>query len=316
MSENRNCDMKYTIAIQCFTYNHEPYIRDALEGFIMQQTNFPFVAIVHDDASTDGTADIIREYAAKYPEIIKPIYETENQYSKHDGNLGHIMTAACESTGAKYIALCEGDDYWTDPLKLQKQVDFLESHPDYSMCFTDAMEFWQNGEYANKLLIGECHDRDIMPIELFEGMRAPTASVIYNSCVLYSNIYNTCKKIRRPAFGDLQLFLCCGKIGKIKYLHDCTTTYRRLPTGAAMQFSKNQWPHLRTRIAVAKIFGKAYVRCEKKRIAKYFIPTLKSLFNNFPDNIKLATRLFWFTPFYSSLELSWIFKSIKARFIK
>lgn len=119
------------VSIRCLAYNHEPYIRECLEGFVMQQTNFRFEAIVHDDASTDGTADIIREYAEKYPDIIKPIFETENQYSKHDGSLGRIMRVAC--TG-KYIAMCEGDDYWTDPLKLQKQVDFMEEHEDYSLC--------------------------------------------------------------------------------------------------------------------------------------------------------------------------------------
>lgn len=119
------------VTIRCLTYNHEPYIRQCLEGFVMQKTNFPFEAIVHDDASTDGTAAIIREYAEKYPDIIKPILETENQYSKHDGSLGRILDA---HTHGKYIALCEGDDYWTDPYKLQKQVDFLESHPDFVMC--------------------------------------------------------------------------------------------------------------------------------------------------------------------------------------
>jgi glycosyltransferase involved in cell wall biosynthesis len=90
---------------------------------------------VHDDASTDGSAAIIREYEEKYPNIIKPIYETENQYSKHDGSLGRIMNAAIDATGAKYVAMCEGDDYWTDPLKLQKQVDFLEEYTDYSVTF-------------------------------------------------------------------------------------------------------------------------------------------------------------------------------------
>ena len=132
------------VAIRCITYNHEPYIRDALEGFVMQKTNFPFVAIVHDDASTDGTAAIIREYAERYPDIIKPIYETENQYSKRDGSLTRIMNAACDATGAKYIAMCEGDDYWIDPLKLQKQVDFLESHPDYGMVYSDFNIYIQN----------------------------------------------------------------------------------------------------------------------------------------------------------------------------
>lgn len=122
------------VAIRCLVYNHEPYLRECLDGFIKQQTNFKFVAIVHDDASTDKSADIIREYEEKYPDIIKPIYETENQYSKQNGSLGQIVNTAIKATGAKYTALCEGDDYWTDPLKLQKQVDFLESNPEYSFC--------------------------------------------------------------------------------------------------------------------------------------------------------------------------------------
>ena len=128
---------KTLVAIKCTVYNHEPYLRDCLEGFVMQQTNFPFVAIVHDDASTDGSAAIIREYEEKYPDIIKPIYETENQYSKHDGSVGRIMDAAIDATGAKYVAMCEGDDYWTNPLKLQKQVDFMEVNPEYGLCYTD-----------------------------------------------------------------------------------------------------------------------------------------------------------------------------------
>lgn len=127
--------IKPLVAIQCITYNHEPYIRDALEGFVMQKTDFPFVAIVHDDASTDGTAAIIREYAEKYPDIIKPIYEYENQYSKPDGSLGRVMYEAVLATGAKYVAICEGDDYWTSQIKLQKQSIFLEKHIEYSMCF-------------------------------------------------------------------------------------------------------------------------------------------------------------------------------------
>ena len=128
---------KPLVAINCLVYNHEPYLRDCLEGFVMQQTNFPFVAIVHDDASTDGSAAIIREYEEKYPHIFKPIYETENQYSKLDGSLDRIMDEAINATGAKYVAMCEGDDYWTDPLKLQKQVDFLEANPECGLCYTD-----------------------------------------------------------------------------------------------------------------------------------------------------------------------------------
>ena len=101
------------VSICCLTYNHAPYIRDAIEGFLMQKTNFPVEILIHDDASTDGTADIIREYETRYPDIIKPIYQTENQYSK-----GVKISREYQFSRArgKYIALCEGDDYWTDKL--------------------------------------------------------------------------------------------------------------------------------------------------------------------------------------------------------
>lgn len=125
------------VAIYCTVYNHEPYLRDCFEGIIMQKTNFRFVAIVHDDVSTDGSAAIIREYAEKYPDIFKPIYETENQWSKHDGSLERIMYNAIDATEAKYVAMCEGDDYWINPLKLQMQVGLLEKNPEVGLCYTD-----------------------------------------------------------------------------------------------------------------------------------------------------------------------------------
>ncbi len=141
-------DDNILVSIQCLVYNHEPYLRQCLDGFVMQKTNFRFEAIVHDDASTDGSAAIIREYSEKYPDIIKPIYEAENQYSKHGGfsALFDILNSACKG---KYIAMCEGDDYWIDPMKLQKQVDFLESHPDYVYsCHRYEIYNEQTGELA------------------------------------------------------------------------------------------------------------------------------------------------------------------------
>ena len=124
------------VSVKCMVYNQKAYLRECLDGIVSQQTTFKFEAIVHDDASTDGSADIIKEYAQKYPDVIKPVFEVENQYSKHDGSLTRIMR---RHLNGKYIAICEGDDYWTDPLKLQKQVDYLEAHPECSMCCSDGI---------------------------------------------------------------------------------------------------------------------------------------------------------------------------------
>lgn len=127
------------VSIKCTTFDHEKYISDALDGFLMQETTFPFEVIVHDDASTDNTVSIIKEYEKKYPLIIKPIYEKENQYSKHDGSLRKIINKQIKG---KYIALCEGDDYWTSPYKLQKQFDALENNPDCTIayCYVDFVD--------------------------------------------------------------------------------------------------------------------------------------------------------------------------------
>lgn len=119
------------VSISCTTFNHAPFIRACLDGFLMQNTNFAFEIIIHDDASTDGTREIIEEYASKYPQIIFPLLQTENQYSKGvRGMMARFNFPRCKG---KYIALCEGDDKWIDPLKLQKQVDFLESNLEYGL---------------------------------------------------------------------------------------------------------------------------------------------------------------------------------------
>lgn len=120
------------VSVCCITYNHANYIRQAIDGFLMQQTEFPVEIIIHDDASTDGTADIIRQYEERYPGRVRGIYRKENIYST--GRKEEILRAPFSSALGKYIAMCEGDDYWTHPLKLQKQVAWLEAHPECSLC--------------------------------------------------------------------------------------------------------------------------------------------------------------------------------------
>ena len=212
------------VSIQCLVYNHEPYLRQCLDGFVMQKTNFKFEAIVHDDLSTDGSAAIIREYAEKYPDIIKPIFETENQYSKHDGSLDRIMHEACKG---KYIALCEGDDYWIDPLKLQKQVDFMEANLDYSLCFHNAFYLMYESRKVCIFVDKYCSDTDISVRDAILNWTAPTASMLYRS-KLFQEFPN---ELTRIYSGDYSLFLILFARGKVRYIDQIMSVYRRVGTG-------------------------------------------------------------------------------------
>lgn len=123
------------VSVCCITYNQKEYIRDAIEGFLKQKTNFKYEVIIHDDASTDGTTEIIKEYAEKYPDIIKPIFEEKNQYSQ---GVKRILNITYKYATGKYIALCEGDDYWIDEDKITEQVEYMEKHEDCAFCFHNA----------------------------------------------------------------------------------------------------------------------------------------------------------------------------------
>lgn len=237
------------VAIKCITYNQAPYIRQCLDGFIMQRTDFPFVAIVHDDCSTDGTDDIVREYAQRYPDIIKPIFETENQYSKKDGSLGRIMTKACNETGAKYIAMCEGDDYWTDPLKLQKQVDFLEKNPDCSLCYHACENKFEGQNVVIKTPFGETVKESYTFEDLYH-YPFHTATSVYRSTILNSELYKKVVSLGCP-FGDTVLFLCCSQFGSLRGFNEKMSVYRRLDLGVSNQIHdkkntiKNVWYWIR-----------------------------------------------------------------------
>lgn len=130
------------VSVLSITYNQAPFIRQCLDGILCQRTSFRFELIIHDDCSTDGTDEIIRTYARRYPEIIRPFFESENQYSK--GVNGLFATFCMPHVRGRYVAICEGDDWWTDPEKLQKQIDFLASHPEYDFCCHRYHTFYQN----------------------------------------------------------------------------------------------------------------------------------------------------------------------------
>lgn len=217
------------VSIKCLTYNHEPYIEYALDGFLSQKTNFAFEVVVHDDASTDRTADIIRKYEKKYPLIVKPIYQSENQYAKHDGTIRNIMQLKMRG---KYIAVCEGDDYWTDESKLQKQIDFLEHNPEYVMCFTNFDFFYQRKKVFERNMLTEKaiqfpHDYTLSDWIENPGYVGPMTWVIRKD-VMDSYQYI---KTSDGSFAQFAHFLSSGKVKCL--INDTTAVYRSLSESAS-----------------------------------------------------------------------------------
>ena len=218
------------VSVSCLTYNHAPFIRQCLDGFMMQKTDFAFEVLIHDDASTDGTTEIIKEYEARYPDVIKPIYEEENQWVK--GRRGSAVFNFPRARG-KYIALCVGDDYWTDPLKLQKQVDFLEKNLDFSFCCHRFQEIGSGvNDWASKtsevislgkFLNGECSILTLTIMFRYSSLKA-------------SNYFQY--KIHR----DILLYYALLSQGKCFYMHDTMGVYRKHAGGVwSLCDSKKKW---------------------------------------------------------------------------
>lgn len=168
------------VSICCITYNQEAYIRDALEGFLKQKTDFAWELLIHDDASSDGTAEVIREYAARYPDRIFPILQTENQYSKGLTNISGTFNFP--RARGRYIAMCEGDDYWVEEDKLQMQVDYMEAHPDCALCFHSARVEVLGRAVTERQMRPYHRNRKVSPEEIIDKTSGyPTASLLFRS---------------------------------------------------------------------------------------------------------------------------------------
>lgn len=170
------------VVIECIVYNHEKFLRECLDSLVGQQTNFPFVVVAHDDKSTDSSAEIIREYAEKYPEVVVPATEKENQWSKKDGSLQRKVYEAVQAFKPKYVAICEGDDYWTDMHKLQKQVDILEADESLMGVAAEATVVDEQSRELRPSLSGIETSRRFTLREFFkENPQYPTASVMWRN---------------------------------------------------------------------------------------------------------------------------------------
>lgn len=207
------------ISVICITYNHKKYIRRALEGFVSQKTDFPFEIIVHDDASTDGTTDIVREFEKRYPDLIKPIYQTENLYSRGiSAKYEYVLPVA----KGEYIAYCEGDDCWTDENKLQIQYNYMKAHPECALC-------------VHQCKIHDClkntdryHNQDTKDrlFSLEELIPMGGGAFATNSIVMKKSAYSDIPEcLQAKGFGDYQLFLNGALCGTVYYMARSMSTY-------------------------------------------------------------------------------------------
>lgn len=213
------------VSICCITYNHESYVEDTLEGFLMQETDFPFEILIHDDASPDRTADVIRKYQERYPNIIKPIFQSENQYTQGiKPNLAYNYPRAL----GKYIALCDGDDYWTDKYKLKKQVEFLEEKKDYIATYHEVRIVNQDKEPHNTTLNLYNNPSGEFTIDDIENYRLPGQL----STIVYRNIWKDLDDEIKDMYsscdtnGDRRLALMLILHGKIYSFSDTMSDYR------------------------------------------------------------------------------------------
>ena len=216
------------VTVCCLAYNHEKYISSTLEGFIRQKTTFRFKVIVHDDASTDNTRNIIKEYAEKYPDIFETILQDENRYQKGIDVEDEYIFPKVEG---KYVAACEGDDYWTDENKLQLQVEYMEKHPDCTLCVHNTEKIFENGDRMKKNINVCRRERDYS----FEDLAlAEPGSYFHFSSFMWR--YDK-MKIKNPAFemegiGDYPMALYLASVGYIHYIPRVMSRYRMNSVGS------------------------------------------------------------------------------------
>lgn len=210
------------VTVFCLAYNHEKYIRTTFEGFVKQKTTFKFKVLVHDDASTDSTPDIIREYMEKYPDMFEAIMQEENKYQQGiDIEDKYILP----KIDTKYVASCECDDYWTDPNKLQMQVEYMEKHPDCSLCVHDTEKIFENGTSTGKSFNPSRKERNYHFKDI--ALSEPSSYFHFSSLMWRNDTFRE----KNPAFemkgiGDYPMALYFASIGYIHYIPKIMSCYR------------------------------------------------------------------------------------------
>lgn len=222
------------VSIRCTVYNHAKYLRQCLNGIVNQKANFKFEAIVHDDASTDGSTDIIMEFANKYPSIIKPIIQSENQYKKGFSVIRETVTKACRG---KYMAWCEGDDYWLDPYKLQKQVDVLDNNINIGLVYGRARQFVEKKGKFKKQSFGSV---SVSPKDLLISNTIPTVTAMVRKSLYDQYMDEKDIQSQNWLMGDYPLWIYLSLHSDISFLNEDLAVYRILEESACHSNDRNK----------------------------------------------------------------------------
>lgn len=231
ISETRSLELckEPLVSVVIFTFNDHNFIRESLESVLAQKTNFSYEIIITDDCSSDGTTDIIRGYQSLYPDKIRLLIADRNLWNPLPEIIGLTPLAGFQATRGKYIALQHGDDYWTDPLKLQKQVDFLEANPDFAICFHNVQVLNETYPEKNYLINNKDTKRVSTLEDLLEGVNyIGTTSMMLRASAIPSPIPSWFSQL---PFGDYGLSMLCASKGKIKYIDQVMAVYRINPSG-------------------------------------------------------------------------------------
>tara|TARA_B110000046_G_scaffold13464_1_gene13234 strand:- start:11972 stop:13036 length:1065 start_codon:yes stop_codon:yes gene_type:complete len=256
------------VSICCQTYNHVGFIEKAVESFLMQKTDFRFEILIRDDASTDGTTKIVQKYAFKFPELIKLLTYEENQYKKGVKPFPDNVRRA----QGKYIAICEGDDYWTDTLKLQKQADFLENNKEYGMVHTNFDTYYQNDNYflKNTHSVYNIDLKDNCTLDYWnffgkEMATIKTLTVCFRNELLKK--WQSASPKNNWLIGDFPMYFYISLQSKVGYINEPTAVHRTVFDGSASNVGKDNIKKLQLRKTYVDIrlhFLKKYNLDEKK----------------------------------------------------
>ena len=268
------------VSVFCSVYNHKKYITQCLDSLVRQKTTFHYEIIVKDDASTDGTSDIIRAYHEKYPEKIVPLILEENHLQR---GLGHVaFERAFNMMRGKYIAMCEGDDFWTDENKLQKQVDFMESHPEYSLCGHAAYYADEDGALIQgKYFRNKNHSGELTTEEIILSWSMATCSLLYRkecrtdvTFPFQGNCINS----------DYALMVYMALKGKVYYLDELMSAYRISCSGSVTQKQRqNKDYYKKRRLEYVAMLDRLDDYSEKKYTDVITLRKRKSLFDLYLD---------------------------------